>query len=202
MPATVSIWCRGWSSERTAVRHYARRLRCAARQGGGRGGTRARLPAAHSRRPDQQLHHRLRRRSLGRGAASGCGNREGGLPRPARRTDSAQGRVLHRRHRHHLRFANARRVRLALRRHGGGTPCGCWGRDPRQDQHGRVRDGLVQRNQPFRPGRQPVERRAGAWRFFGRFRGGGGGWGWLRQRPVRIPAVRYGNRPRSAASPV
>jgi aspartyl-tRNA(Asn)/glutamyl-tRNA(Gln) amidotransferase subunit A len=58
---------------------------------------------------------------------------------------------------HHLRLEDARQLRLALRRHVVARLRGRR-RDARQDQHGRVRDGLVERDQFFGPVRNPWDR--------------------------------------------
>ncbi len=63
----------------------------------------------------------------------------------------------------------------ALRRHSHAPPAGRRCGHARQDQHGRVRDGLVQRDQLLRAGEKPLGSRARAGRFLGRFGGRGRG---------------------------
>ena len=75
---------------------------------------------------------------------------------PDRHPHRPQGHLLHQRGTHHLRVADARQLRRPLRRHRGRTPGRRRGRDARQDQHGRVRHGLVQRDQLLRPGEEPL----------------------------------------------
>ena len=63
---------------------------------------------------------------------------------------------------------------LAVRRDGHGAAARCRHTDPGQDQHGRVRDGIVDRELGLRPDPQPLERRPGARRFRRGQRGGAG----------------------------
>ena len=68
----------------------------------------------------------------------------------------AQGHLLHERLADHLRLEDAVEFRRALRRaRDRAFQCRRRGH-PRQDQHGRVRHGLVQRDLVLRPGAQPV----------------------------------------------
>ena len=74
-----------------------------------------------------------------------------------------------------------------------------------QDQHGRIRHGLVQHHLPIRPRRESVARRrvqpgAGAGRLLRRVGSGGGGRARRRRRPAPIPAARSASRRPSAAS--
>ena len=78
----------------------------------------------------------------------------------------------------------------------------------RQDQPRRVRDGLVEHDEPLRPGREPVARRhdgrrqppAGARRLVGRLGRGGGRPRRARRRPAPTPAARSASRRAFAAS--
>ncbi len=81
----------------------------------------------------------------------------------------AQGYFLHKWNPHDLWFAHARKFRAALRRNDRRTPRRCERRDDRQGEHGRVRDGLVEREQLFRAGAQSLGRHARAGRIVGRF---------------------------------
>ena len=99
------------------------------------------------------------RRPAGRGRAA----------RPAgRRADRAQGRVHHRGHADHLRIEDPGGLAAALRRDR--DPAAARGRDdhPGQDQHGRVRDGLVDGELRVRPVAQPMGPRPGARRVLRR----------------------------------
>ena len=66
----------------------------------------------------------------------------------------------------------------------------------RQDQHGRVRDGLVERDLVLRPGAQSLGHRRGARRQLGRLGGGGRGAPRARRRPAPTPAARSASRRR------
>ena len=63
--------------------------------------------------------------------------------------------VLHPGHSHQLRLEDARQLQGALRRHCGRQAGRCRGRDPGQDQHGRIRHGLGQRVELLRRGENP-----------------------------------------------
>ncbi len=104
--------------------------------------------------------------------------------RPAHRhPDRAQGRADDRGHAHDLRLADARELRRALRRARRRGPEARRHRARRQDEHGRVRDGLVERDLVLRPGEESLEPRVRAGRQLGRL--GGGGRGAARRRRDR-----------------
>ena len=69
-----------------------------------------------------------------------------------------------------------------------------------QDQPGRVRDGLLERELRLRAGPQPVGPLARARRLVGRERGRGGRRAWLRGRSAPTPAARSASPPPCAAS--
>ena len=94
--------------------------------------------------------------------------------RPLGRAHRAQGRFLHRWRTHYLRLEDARQLRSALRRHRGGAAQGRRRRNARQNQHGRVRNGVVQRNELLRRRRQPMGFGPRAGWLLRRFRRGGG----------------------------
>ena len=71
---------------------------------------------------------------------------------------------------------------------------------PRQDQHGRVRDGLVDRELGFVTTRNPWDLDARARRLVGRLGGRGRRRAWPRRRSAPTPAARSASPPRSAAS--
>ena len=77
-----------------------------------------------------------------------------------RRAARAQGRLHHGRHAHHLRVADPRGLAPAVRRHRHGAAASGRDHDPGQDEHGRVRDGLVHRALGLRAHAQPVGHRA------------------------------------------
>ena len=126
---------------------------------------RARLLPAGRRRRRPAPRRRGRRRPQG-GTRSGRAR-----GRPAR----AQGHLLHARGRDHLRVEDPARVRPALRVDGDGAPRGGGRRDAGQAEHGRVRDGLVEREQRVQAGAEPLVARARAGRIVGRLGGGGRG---------------------------
>ena len=120
-------------------------------------------------RPDRRRRrHGARlpaRRRRGRARVGGPGRRRARRRHPARvaagrRAARAQGRLHHRRHAHHLRVADPRGLAPAVRRHRHGAAAGGRDHDPGQDEHGRVRDGLVHRALGLRPHPQPVGHRA------------------------------------------
>ena len=78
----------------------------------------------------------------------------------------------------------------AVRRHRGRAAARGRRGDRRQDEHGRVRDGLVQREQRLRPGAQPVGHHPHARRLVGRQRGGGRARAWRRARSAATRAAR------------
>ncbi len=101
---------------------------------------------------------RHRRAAQGGRAARSTGGRSG----------RDQGRALRRRRAHDLRQPHAPELQAPVRRHGHRQAQG-GGRDPvRQDEHGRVCDGLVDREQRVWPDLEPLGRDAGAGRFLGR----------------------------------
>ena len=73
-------------------------------------------------------------------------------------------------------------------------------RDGRQDEHGRVRDGLVDRELRLLPDAQPVGPRPRAGRLVRRFRGGGRRGRGDRSRSAPTPAAASASRRRCAAS--
>ncbi len=77
---------------------------------------------------------------------------------PHRHPHRPQGHLLHRGNPHQLRLADAGQLRRALRRDGGGAPGASRSSGAGQDQHGRIRHGLVQRNQLLRAGEEPLGR--------------------------------------------
>ncbi len=159
--------------------------------GGVRGRGRAGAP-----RPDRgRRRHRARlpARRGGVGAAvGGPGGRRARRRHPARvaagrRPAGAQGRLHHDRHAHHLRIEDPRGLAAAVRRHRDGAAACRRDHDPGQDEHGRVRHGLVHRVLGVRAHPQPVGHRPHP--------------GWLRRRLgrgarcLRGPAVdRHGHR--------
>ena len=131
--------------------------------GGVRGRGRAGAP-----RPDRgRRRHRARlpARRGGVGAAvGGPGGRRARRRQPARvaagrRPAGAQGRLHHDRHAHDLRLEDPRGLASAVRRHGDGAAAGRRDHDPGQDEHGRVRHGLVHRVLGVRAHPQPVGHR-------------------------------------------
>ena len=131
----------------------------------------------------QRIHHP--------GAGAGPRRRRARAP-AARRRDRrpagrhpvrAQGPVLHPGTGHDLRFAHARRLRAALRRHRGRAARWRRRRVHRQGQHGRVRHGLVERALALRAGAQSLGSGPGPGRLVRRLgRAGGGRRGALRDR--------------------
>ena len=131
-----------------------------------------------------------RRQAQGRRAGRAAGGRAGG----------DQGRALRRGRADDLRQPDAPELPAPLRRHGD-RPAQGGRRDPlRQDEHGRVRDGLVDREQRLRPDAEPLGRGRGcpAARRAARPRP----WPptWRRWRSAPTPAARSASRPPSAAS--
>ena len=98
----------------------------------------------------------------------------------ARRAPRDQGPALDQGHADHLCVAHPRGLPPRLRRDGRRARPRRRAGQPRQGQHGRVRDGLVQRDLGLRPRAQPVGSHEGARRQLGRQRRGRG---W-RLRPV------------------
>ena len=104
------------------------------------------------------------RRRRGRARVGGPGRRRAGRRHPAglaagRRAAGAQGRLHHGRHAHHLRVEDPRGLAPAVRRHRHRAAARGRDHDPGQDEHGRVRDGLVHRALGLRPHPQPVGHR-------------------------------------------
>ena len=86
-------------------------------------------------------------RARWRGAAASDERRAAGdaASRARRRPDRGQGRARHRGPADDLRLADPRGLGPAVRRHRGRAAARGRPADPRQDQHGRVRDGLLHR---------------------------------------------------------
>ncbi len=103
--------------------------------------------------------------------ARGSG-RARGAPPAARRADRAQGPRLAPRRPVHRGLEDPRRLSLAVRRAHHRAAARRGRGDPGQDEHGRVRDGLVDRAQRVRADGQPVGPRACARRLVGRLGGG------------------------------
>ena len=109
-------------------------------------------------------------------ASAARGRRRVGARRreaPDRHSDRAQGRADDAGAAHDVRLAHARTFRRALRRACRRALARRRQRDGRQDEHGRVRDGLVEREFVFRTGAQPVEHRLRSRRQFRRLGRGG-----------------------------
>ena len=91
---------------------------------------------------------------------------DGRQARPARRrSDRDQGCAVHARHAEHRRLAHPRGLGSALRRDRRRPSARSRPRSARQDQHGRVRHGFVDRVLGFRPDPQPVGPRPHPGRF-------------------------------------
>ena len=145
------------------------------------------LRAAHPRAPrphragqrrPQRLPGRRRRGSPGHGQRGRCRpRRRRGAPPSGRRADRGEGHRLHAGPAHHRRLPDVGGLGAALRRHDRAAPQGRPHADPRQDQHGRVRDGLLHRALRLRPHPQPVGRHPHP-RWLRR---------WLRRRSGRAP---------------
>ena len=90
------------------------------------------------------------RRVDARRAARRAARRRWPACRSRSRTCSPRG------HADHLRLEDPRGLAPAVRRHRRRAAAGRRRRDPRQDQHGRVRDGLLHRALGLRPDPQPV----------------------------------------------
>ncbi len=122
----------------------------------------------------QRLRHRHGRPGPRRCPARRRAAGEGRGRAADRRAHRPQGHLLHRRHPDDLRVADAVELRRALRRHGRRALAGGRHGAARQDQHGRVRHGLVERDQLLRPGQEPVGPEARAGRLLGRLGRGRG----------------------------
>ena len=111
----------------------------------------------------------------------GCGQGSGKATGLARRHPAwHQGSVRDAGRRHHGGQPHPQGLQAAVRKHRHRQPAQGGGGDARQAQHGRVRDGLVERDQRLRAGDQPVaaqgqQCRADAGRIVGRLGGGGRG---------------------------
>src|SRR6185503_264414 len=121
----------------------------------------------------QCLHHRDRGAGARRRAKGRSATRSRRSPAARRPADRAQGPVLHRRCPHHLRLENALELRRAVRRRRGRAARPGRRRDARQDEHGRVRDGLLEREQLVRTGPQSVGSAEGPGRLVRRLGGCG-----------------------------
>ncbi len=133
-------------------------------------------------------------------AAAGDPGRPGRPPAAARHPDRAQGPRLGGRRPVHRRLAHPRGLSSPVRRAHHGAPARGRRRHPRQDQHGRVRDGLVDGALGLRSDRQPVGAGPRAGRQQRRLRGGGGRLPRPARRSGPTPAARSASRRRCAAS--
>ena len=104
---------------------------------------------------------------------------------------------MHPGRRHHMLFPHAGRVCPAVRCHGGGAPSGPARRHTGQREHGRVRDGFIDRELGLLPNAQPVGHGARARREQRRPGGVGG-----RRRGDGLPGVRYGRQHPAAGGAV
>ena len=117
------------------------------------------VPRPHRcrRRRDPRLPARRRRGRPRCGARFRRATREGRDAVPARRCpDRGQGRARHQGSADHVWLEDPRGLGSAVRRDGGPAPEGGRTPDPRKDQHGRVRDGLLDRALGVRTDPQPV----------------------------------------------
>ena len=148
--------------------------------------------------------HRCRAQP-GAGARGRRADRGGQGAAAHRHSGGAQGHFLRQGLAHHLRLENAGELRQPLRRARGGTAQRGRRRDPGQDQHGRVRHGLVQRNLLLRPGEESLGPDARPGRLLRRLGRGGGrapGAGGDRHRHRRLhPPARGALRHLPASSP-
>ena len=143
--------------------------RCADALAPARRSARSRWPQAHLDRiaaVDGDVHaflHVDRDGALAaaRGVDRAPGRRRGAA-RPRRRADRRQGRHGHQGPADHLRLEDPRGLDPALRRHAGQPAARGRHADPRQDQHGRVRHGLLHRALGLRPDPQPLGPRRGS----------------------------------------
>ena len=101
--------------------------------------------------------------------------------RAVRHSARHQGHLRDQRRPHDLRVANSGDFRAAVRRDGDRTPARGRRNLRRQNQHGRIRDGLVDREFRVRRDDQSARHRARRRRLFGRLGGGG--------RGARMPRV-------------
>ncbi|CAA9318313.1 MAG: Aspartyl-tRNA(Asn) amidotransferase subunit A @ Glutamyl-tRNA(Gln) amidotransferase subunit A, partial [uncultured Frankineae bacterium] len=129
-------------------------------------------PDRRRRRRRARLPARRRRRRPGAGGPRGRGRGD----RAARRGPARpQGRDRHPGRPHDGRVADPRGLAAALRRDRHDPAAGRRRGGARQDQHGRVRDGLVHRAQRLRPDAQPLGPHPDAGRQRRRLGRGGGG---------------------------
>ncbi len=147
-------------------------------------------PGRHRRRrrrgPRLQPGHGRRGPGPGRRRRPAGGRR--GRPRPAGRgAGGPEGQPVHPGRAHHLLVPHPRGVAAPLRRHGGDPPAAGRGGGGGQDQHGRVRHGLVHRDLGVRTDPQPPRHRPGPGGILG-------GIGRRRGRRVRPPGPRLGHR--------
>ncbi len=117
-----------------------------------------------------------------------------------RHSDRGQGSVLHQGRADDRRLAHPRRLHAALRIDGDRKAVGRRRGHARQDQSRRVRDGLVEHDQPLRPGREPVAASpATTVRWCRAARRAARRRRWRRTprsaRPAPIPAARSASRP-------
>ena len=148
---------------------------------------------------DGEVHAFLHVDTDGRARAGRPGRRRR-ADRPARRRAAgAQGRHRPEGHPDHLRVEDPRGLAAAVRRDGGRPAQGRRRRHPRQDQHGRVRHGLLDRALRLRPDPQPVGPRPHPRRVRRRVRRSGRVLPGTRWRSAPTPAARSGSRPRSPA---
>ena len=104
--------------------------------------------------------------------------------------------LVHARRADDVRVEDPRGVRAAVRRHGRRAAAGGRRRRPRQDQHRRVRDGLVHRALGLPADAEPVGPRARARRLVRRIRGRGRGADWPPARSAPTRAARSASRRR------
>ena len=131
--------------------------------------------ARRSRRPETAVAERDAALVAG---AAGAG-RPARRPRPARRrhrcaalrhAGRGEGQHRHQRPAHHLRLPDPRGLRQPVRRDGRRAPARGGRAHRLQDEHGRVRHGLVHRALGLRPGAAPARPRARARRLVRRIR--------------------------------
>ncbi len=161
------------------------------------------LPRAH--RALRRRAERVRHRDGRAGAEAGAGRRRAARARrrgaahrhPAR----AQGHLLHGRRQNHVRLEDARQLRRPVRRDRDRALRGRGRRDARQDEHGRVRDGLVERDELLRPGTQPVGSRRSCRAAHRAALPPRSPRASRRPRPEPTPAARFASRRRCPESP-
>ena len=125
-----------------------------------------------------------------------CDHRRGQGRAAHRHSHRAQGHPGDRRDAHDVRLAHARELRVAVRRARGRPPGPRRHRARRQDQHGRVRHGLVERDVVLRSGEESLAHGLCARRQFRRHGGGrrgaaGAGRHGHRHRRLDPPAGRH-----------